>query len=38
VTPVRHVWASLVLFSGVYAGLLALLVFFLRRLRRAEAA
>jgi cytochrome bd ubiquinol oxidase subunit I len=38
VTPVRHVWASLVLFSGVYAGLLALLVFFLRRLRRVEAA
>ena len=38
VTPVRHVWASLVLFGGVYAGLLALLVFFLRRLRQEEAA
>jgi cytochrome d ubiquinol oxidase subunit I len=33
VTPVSHVWASLVLFACVYAGLLVLLVFFLRRLR-----
>jgi cytochrome d ubiquinol oxidase subunit I len=38
VTPVGHVWASLVLFSVVYAGLLVILVFFLRRLRRSGAA
>jgi cytochrome d ubiquinol oxidase subunit I len=33
VTPVPHVWGSLALFSGVYAGLLVLLIFFLMRLR-----
>jgi cytochrome bd-type quinol oxidase subunit 1 len=38
VTPVGHVWASLAIFSVVYAGLLVILVFFLRRLRRTEAA
>ena len=37
-TTVRGVWASLALFSTVYAGLLVLLVFFVRRLRRSEAA
>jgi cytochrome d ubiquinol oxidase subunit I len=38
VTPVAHVWASLVLFTVLYAGLLVILVFFLRRLRRSEPA
>jgi cytochrome d ubiquinol oxidase subunit I len=33
VTTVPHVWGSLALFSVLYAGLLVLLVFFLRRLR-----
>jgi cytochrome bd ubiquinol oxidase subunit I len=37
-TTVRGVWASLALFTTVYAGLLVLLVFFVRRLRRSEAA
>jgi len=37
-TPVRGVWASLALFAAVYAGLAVLLVSFVRRLRRAEAA
>jgi cytochrome d ubiquinol oxidase subunit I len=37
VTPVRHVWGSLVMFSGLYAGLLVLLVVFVLRLRKAEA-
>lgn len=37
-TTVRSVWASLAMFTTVYAGLLVLLVFFVRRLRRAEAA
>jgi len=35
---VRGVWASLALFAAVYAGLAVLLVSFVRRLRRAEAA
>lgn len=35
VTPVGHVWVSLALFTAVYAGLLVLLIFFLRRLRAA---
>jgi cytochrome bd ubiquinol oxidase subunit I len=38
VTSVRGVWASLAMFTSVYTGLLFLLAFFLRRLRRAEAA
>ena len=37
-TTVRGVWASLALFTTVYTGLLVLLVFFVRRLRRSEAA
>ena len=37
-TTVRGVWASLAMFTTVYAGLLVLLVFFVRRLRRSEAA
>jgi cytochrome bd ubiquinol oxidase subunit I len=37
-TTVRGVWASLALFTMVYTGLLVLLVSFVRRLRRAEAA
>jgi cytochrome d ubiquinol oxidase subunit I len=37
-TPVRGVWASLAMFFTVYAGLAVLLVSFVRRLRRAEAA
>ena len=37
-TPVGDVWASLALFTTVYTGLLVLLVFFVRRLRRSEAA
>jgi cytochrome d ubiquinol oxidase subunit I len=37
-TTVRGVWGSLAMFTAVYAGLLVLLVFFVRRLRRAEAA
>lgn len=35
VTPVADVWASLALFTAVYAGLLVLLTFFLRRLARS---
>jgi cytochrome d ubiquinol oxidase subunit I len=34
VTPVDDVWGSLAMFTAVYAALLMLLVFFLRRLRR----
>jgi cytochrome d ubiquinol oxidase subunit I len=37
-TTVRGVWASLAMFTTVYTGLLVLLVFFVRRLRRSEAA
>jgi cytochrome d ubiquinol oxidase subunit I len=37
-TTVRGVWGSLAIFTAVYAGLLVLLVFFVRRLRRAEVA
>ncbi len=37
-TTVRGVWASLAMFTTVYAGLLVLLVLFVRRLRRSEAA
>jgi cytochrome bd ubiquinol oxidase subunit I len=37
-TAVRGVWASLALFTTVYTGLLVLLVFFVRRLRRSEVA
>jgi cytochrome d ubiquinol oxidase subunit I len=37
-TRVGGVWASLAMFTTVYGGLLVLLVFFLRQLRRAEAA
>jgi cytochrome d ubiquinol oxidase subunit I len=37
VTPVADVWGSLALFTSVYAALLMLLVFFLRRLGSAEA-
>ena len=36
VTPVGDVWASLALFTSVYAALLMLLVFFLRRLASHE--
>ena len=38
VTPVRDVWRSLALFTLLYAGLSVLLVVFLLRLRREEAA
>ena len=34
VTPVADVWGSLALFTSVYATLLMLLIFFLRRLAR----
>ena len=37
-TNVRGVWASLAMFTTVYLGLLVLLVAFVRRLRRSEAA
>jgi cytochrome d ubiquinol oxidase subunit I len=37
VTPVADVWGSLALFTSVYAALLMLLVFFLRRLGSDEA-
>jgi cytochrome d ubiquinol oxidase subunit I len=38
VTPARGIGASLAMFTAVYAGLLILLVFFIRRLRASEAA
>jgi cytochrome bd ubiquinol oxidase subunit I len=38
VTPVRHVWGSLVMFSALYAGLLGLLVVFVVRLRKTDPA
>jgi cytochrome d ubiquinol oxidase subunit I len=38
VTPVQEVWGSLALFTLLYAGLAVLLVVFLLRLRREEAA
>ncbi len=38
VTPARGIGVSLAMFTAVYAGLLVLLVFFIRRLRVAEAA
>jgi cytochrome d ubiquinol oxidase subunit I len=37
-TTVHGVWASLAMFTTVYVGLLVLLVFFVRRLRRSEPA
>jgi cytochrome bd ubiquinol oxidase subunit I len=37
VTPVANVWGSLTLFTALYAGLLVVLTFFLRRLAAAPA-
>jgi len=37
-TTVRGVWGSLAMFTTVYAGLLVLLIAFLRRLRKTEVA